>query len=200
MAKSAGPPGETGTGARVKIDLSETARLWVRQRMRVVGTGVALGCAFIVVGGIEVGLLAPRGPSLTYGIALLLIVLGFGVAFVSVYSGLINPVSGIRANASGITFDRRWGGRRTWDWKDTDFRLDIDDRSDDPGADDDARRQLFFEGPAGIYGNLTPSSLTPLLDTARAYGAVVSTRQLSQRERGRDHLVRRIRIRPRPIR
>jgi hypothetical protein len=138
------------------------------------------------------------GPTVDYAIALLLIVLGVAVAYVSLRSGLINPVTEIRGNAAGITFERRWGRSLTWNWKDAAFRLDIDDRSADPTADENARGQLFFEGPTNIYGNLTPASLDPLLDTARTYGAVVSAKQLEQRERGGIRLVRRIRVRPPP--
>lgn len=196
MAGSVVPESKQVLMSRFKVDLSQEARRFVRQRAKVVVTGVVLGLAFMVVGVIEVGALAPHGASVTYAIALLLIILGAGVAFVSLNSGLINPVTAISGNAAGITFTRRWGGSRIWDWHDPTLRLDIDDRSVDPTADDSARSLLFFEGPGTIYGNLNPTAIPPLLDTARTYGAAVSSKQLEQAERGGIHLIRRIRVRP----
>lgn len=182
--------------SRFKIDLTDEARRFFRKRMRVAGTGLILGLAFMAVGAFEVGVLVSRGPSLAYAVAFLLIVLGAAVAFVSLNSGLINPVTSIQGNANGIVFDRRWGRPTLWKWTDADFRLDIDDRSIDPMASEGDRRRLFFEGPGGTYGNLTSASVGPLLDTARTYGAVVSMKQLEQHDRGGVRLVRRIRIRP----
>jgi len=193
-----------GTGrplvSRVKIDLRDEAHRFFRQRIRVVAVGVALGLVFVGVGVFEVGVFYVGGPSVEYAIALLLIILGAGVAFVSLYMGLINPVTALAGNASGITFDRRWGGARAWSWRAADFRLDIDDRGIDPTVGEEARDHLFFEGPGAVYGNLSRASVGPLLDVARTYGAVVSMKQLEQSERGRIRLVRRIRIRPSPIR
>lgn len=186
--------------SRFKIDLTDEAGRLARRRLRVVATGVVLGVVFITIGIVEVGVLAPHGATISYAIALLLVVLGVAVAFVSVNSGLINPVTSLRGNATGITFERRWGGARSWSWSDPDLRIDIDDRTADPTAGDEARQELFFEGPAGLYGALTPTSLSPLLDTARTYGAAVSTKQLEEGARGRVHLVKRIRVRPRPLR
>ena len=182
--------------SRVKIDLRDEARQQFRQKIRVVATGVVLGAVFMGVGGYEVGVLYSAGPSVDYAIALLLIILGAAVAYVSLRSGLINPVTEIRGNAQEITFERRWGRPLSWEWKDARFRLDIDDRSIDPSADEATRSRLFFEGPANIYGHLSPGSLDPLLDIARTYGDVVTTKQLEQRDRGGIHLVRRIRVRP----
>jgi len=191
-----------GTGgpivSRFKIDLSEEAHRFVRQRFRVAGTGLVLGLAFIAVGIYGVSVLVSSGVTASYAIALLLIILGGAIAYVSVSSGLINPVTAVRGNASGITFERRWGGARSWGWKDPGLRIDIDDRSADPTANEEARGRLFFEAPRGVYGNLTRASIEPLLDTARTYGAVVSTKQLEQRDRGAFRLVRRIRIRSAP--
>ena len=200
MADANRPGTDRPLVSRVKIDLTDEAHRLVRQRIRVVATGVILGSVFMGVGGYEVGALYAGGPSVDYAIALLLIVLGGAVAYVSLRSGLINPVTEIRGNAQGITFERRWGRPLSWDWKDARFRLDIDDRSVDPSAVDDARGRLFFEGPSSIYGNLTPASLDPLLDIARTYGDVVTTKQLEQRDRAGIHLVRRIRVGPPPSR
>lgn len=189
-----------GTGpslsSRFQIDLTDEAHRFFRQRIRVAGIGVLLGLVFIAVGIVEVGALVSRGPSASYAIALLLIVLGAAVTYVSLNSGLINPVTKIRGNASGITFERRWGRPRTWSWSNPILRLDLDDRRIDPAADAAEKRWLFFEGPGGIYGNLPPASLGPLLDTARTFGAVVSEKQLEQRDRRGIRLVRRIRVRP----
>lgn len=196
MAAGVLPSGDRPLVARVRIDLTDEARRFVRQRFRVVAVGLVLGIAFMVVGILEVGVFYARGPSVSYAIALLLVVLGAAVSFVSLYMGLINPVTVLQGNASGITFERRWGRARTWDWRAADFRLDIDDRSIDPTASEAARGRLFFEGPGSIYGNLTPASVGPLLDVARTYGANISMKQLEQPERGGIHLVRRIRIRP----
>jgi hypothetical protein len=182
------------------LDLREEARQYFRQRFRVAGVGIILGIAFIGIGGFETGLLAPSGFSANYLIALLLVILGLGLIAVSVYSGQLNPVTRVRGNASGVTFERRWGRPLAWRWKDPEFRLDIDDRTSDPAGSAESHQHFFFEGPVPIYGNLTPATIGPLLDTARAYGAPVSMKQLEQRERGEIHLVRRIRIRPAPIR
>lgn len=200
MAAASTPSTDRPLVARVKIDLTAEAHRFFHQRIRVAGVGLVLGIAFMVVGGFEVGVLYVGGPSLAYAVALLLMVLGAAVAYVSWNSGLINPVTTIQGSASGITFERRWGAARSWSWKAADFRLDIDDRSIDPTADDVARGRLFFEGPGTIYGNLTPASVGPLLDVARTYGAVISMKQLEQRGRGGIRLVRRIRIRPAPVR
>lgn len=186
--------------SRFKIDLSGEARRFFRERIRVAGTGLGLGLAFIAIGLFEVGVLAPRGPTVDYGIALLLIVLGAGVSFISVYSGLINPVTGMRGNAAGIVFERRWGRTILWEWTDPELQIDIDDRSADSTASEKERGRLFFEGPGGVYGNLTPATLAPVLNTARTYGAAVSDKILEQRDRKGVHSLRRIRVRPRPIR
>jgi hypothetical protein len=47
---------------------------------------------------------------------------------------------------------------------------------------------------------LTPGTVRLLLATARTYGAPVSMKQMELRESGEIHLVRRIRVRPPPIR
>jgi len=198
MAAATVPLSDHPLVSRVKIDLTDEAHRFFRQRIRVVAVGVVLGCVFMGVGGFEVGVLYAGGPSVDYAIALLLIILGAAVAYVSLRSGLINPVTQIRGNSDGITFERRWGRPLSWTWKDAAFRLDIDDRSADPTADEGARNRLFFEGPSNVYGNLTPASLDPLLDTARTFGAVVSTKPLEQRDRRGIHMVRRIRVRPSP--
>jgi len=200
MADGSLPGTDRPLVSRVKIDLRDEAHRFFRQRLRVVAVGVVLGLVFMGVGVFEVGVLYSRGLSVDYAIALLLIILGAGVAFVSLYMGLINPVTLLEGNASGITFDRRWGGPRSWSWREPGFRLDIDDRSIDPTAGEEARDRLFFEGPGAVYGNLSRASVGPLLDVARTYGAVVSMKQLEQSERGQIRLVRRIRIRPSPIR
>lgn len=185
---------------RLNLNLRDEADRYFRRRVRVVATGLALGLAFVAIGLVEADLLAPRGPSVEYGIALGLIALGAGVAFVSGYSGLINPVARIRASEGGIVFDRRWGDPTGWKWTDADLRVDIDDRRDDPEATADEREHLFFEGPTGIYGNLSPAALGRLLSAARMYGAAVSDRMLEERDRRGVRSVHRIRIRPRPIR
>jgi len=184
--------------SRCNLDLEEEARQFFRQRFRVAGIGILLGFAFIGIGVFEVGLLAPRGFTPDYLIALFLVVLGLALLAISFYSGLLNPVRRIRGDASGVTFERRWGGPRTWRWRDPAFRLDIDDRTSDPVGSRESRKHLFFEGPGAIYGNLTPTTIGPLLDTARTYGAPISMKQLELNERGEVHLVRRIRIRPIP--
>jgi hypothetical protein len=182
------------------LDLREEARQFFHRRIRVAGIGVILGIAFVGIGAFYVGLQANSGFSADYLVSLLLVVLGLAVIGVSLYSGLLNPVTRIRGNASGVTFERRWGGSLTWKWKDPGFRLDIDDRTSDPVGSAESHQHLFFEGPGPVYGNLTPTTIGPLLDAARAYGAPISMKQLEQRERGEIHLVRRVRIRPPPIR
>jgi hypothetical protein len=182
------------------LDLRDEAHQFFRRRIRVAGTGIIVGSAFMGIGVYEAGLRAPSGFSADYLIALLLVVLGLGVIGASFYSGLLNPVTGIRGNASGLTFQRRWGRPLSWKWKDPEFRLDIDDRSSDPAGSTESRQHFFFEGPGSIYGNLTPTTIGPLLDAARAYGAPISMKELEQSERGVVHTVRRIRIRPAPIR
>jgi hypothetical protein len=182
------------------LDLREEAHQFFRRRIRVAGIGLILGIAFIGIGTFEAGLLAPKGFSADYLIALLLVILGLGLIYVSLRSGLLNPVTRVKGNASGVTFERRWGRTLSWKWKDPEFRLDIDDRTSDPVGSPESHQHFFFEGPGPIYGNLTPETIGPLLDTARAYGAPISMKQLEQRERGQIHLVRRIRIRPTPIR
>jgi hypothetical protein len=182
------------------LDLRDVADQFFRRRIRVAAIGFILGIAFIAIGIFGAGVLAPRGFSPSYLIALLLVILGLGVIYVSVRSGLLNPVTRVRGKASGVTFERRWGRPMSWTWRDPDFRFDIDDRTSDPVGSTEAHQLFFFEGPEPIYGNLTAATIGPLLDTARAYGATVSMKQLEQRERGKIHLVRRIRIRPAPIR
>jgi len=182
------------------LDLREEAHQFFRQRIRVAGVGIVLGITFVGIGGYESGLLAGRGFSPDYLIALFLVFLGLAVVGVSLYSGLLNPVTRLRGNASGVTFERRWGGALSWKWENPAFRLDIDDRTSDPVGTAESHQHLFFEGPGPIYGNLTPDTLGPLLETARAYGAPVAMKQLELRERGEVHLVRRIRVRPPPIR
>ncbi len=185
---------------RLNLDLRDEADRYFRRRVRVVATGLVLGLAFIGVGVYEAGVLAPRGPSLEYGISLLLIALGAGVAFVTAYSGFINPVARIRASEGGIVFERRWGDPTGWKWTDADLRLDIDDRRNDPSADAEEQAHLFFEGPSGIYGNLSPPALGRLLSASRLYGAAVSDRTMEERDRRGTRTVHRIRVRPRPIR
>jgi len=184
--------------SRFKADLTEEAHRFFRQRFRVAGTGLLLGLVFIAVGIYEVSVLVSGGVTSSYAIALLLVVLGAAISYVSLNSGLINPVTVVRGDASGITFVRRWKGARSWSWKDPGLRIDIDDRRADPTASEEVRSRLFFEASGGIYGNLTPASLDALLDTARTYGAIVSTKQLEQRDRGSFRLVQRIRVRPAP--
>lgn len=200
MTDEAEPESSFSPAGPFKLDLRVEARRLFRQRIGVVAIGIVLGLAFIGVGAYEAGVFVSGGPSPSYAIALLLIVLGGALAFWSWYSGMTNPVTVLRGNASGITFERRWGGPFTWKWTDTDFRLNIDDRTADPTADEEARERLFFEGPPTIYGSLTPASLGPLLDTARMYGGVVSEKILEQRDRRGVHRVRRIRVRPAPLR
>jgi hypothetical protein len=197
------PTPKTSTRPPVRgfdLDLREEGRQFFRRRIRVAGIGVVLGIAFAVIGTIYVGRLARSGFSADYLIALLLVVLGLALIGVSLHSGLLNPVTRLRGNASGVLFERRWGRPLSWRWKDPRFRLDIDDRTSDPVGSAESHQHLFFEGPGSIYGNLTPTTIGPLLDAAREYGVPVSMRQLEQRERGEIHLVRRIRIRPPPIR
>ena len=182
------------------IDLREEARLFFRQRIRVAGFGLILGVAFESIGALYVGRLVASGFSADYLIALLLVVLGLAVIAVSLYTGLLNPVTRLRGNAAGLTFERRWGGSLMWAWKDPAFRLDIDDRTVDPVGSPESHQHLFFEGPGPTYGNLTPATIGPLLDGVRAYGAPVSMKQLELREGGKIHLVRRVRVRPPPIR
>jgi hypothetical protein len=178
------------------LDLREEARQFFRQRIRVAGTGMALGGAFVVIGALEAGTHISSGFAPQYLIAILLVVLGLAVLGVSLYSSLLNPVTRIQGNAAGLSFERRWGRPIAWRWKDPQFRLDIDDRTNDPVGPAESRQHLFFEGPNPIYGNLTPSTLAPLLDVARTHGAPVSFKQLEQRERSGIHLVRRVRVRP----
>ena len=182
------------------LDLREEARQFFRRRIRVAGIGILLGVAFVGVGAFYAGLLAPSGFSADYLIALLLVVLGLALLGVSLYSGLLNPVTRLRGNALEVTFERRWGGPLSWRWKDPAFRLDIDDRTSDPVGTAESHHHLFFEGPGPIYGNLTPTTIGPLLDAARSCGAPISMKQLELREGREIHLVRRIRIRPPPIR
>lgn len=193
------PSESSRSPAKCNLNLQGEAQHFFRQRIRVAGIGIVLGVAFVGIGTIEVYRLATSSFTPEYLIALLLEVLGIALIVVCLYSGLLNPVTRIRANASGVTFERRWGKSLTWGWKDPYFRLDIDDRALDPEGSDESRQHLFFEGPGMIYGSLTPATLGPLLDTARAFGAPVTEKQLEQRERGRVHLVRRIRIRPLPM-
>ena len=180
------------------LDLEEEAHRFFRQRIRVAGFGIVLGIAFVGIGAFYAGLESTRGFSADYLIALMLVVLGLAVIAVSLNSGLLNPVTRVRGNASGVAFERRWGRPVAWKWKDPEFRLDIDDRTLDPVGSTESHQHLFFEGPGSVYGNLTPATIGPLLDGARAYGAPISMKQLELRERGEIHLVRRIRIRPAP--
>jgi hypothetical protein len=182
------------------LDLRGEAHRFFRQRIRVAGIGVLIGIAFAIIGIFYAGRQSVAGFTADYFIALLLVVLGLAVISVSLYSGLLNPVTRVRGNASVVVFERRWGRPLSWKWKDPEFRLDIDDRTSDPVGDAESHEHLFFEGPVPIYGNLTPATIGPLLDAARAYGVAISMKQLEQRERGAIHLVRRIRLRPPPIR
>jgi len=191
-------PRRTGTG--FNLDLRKEARQFFRSRIRVAGTGLVVGFAFAGIGTFEVGLRASSGFSADYLIALLLVILGVAMIGISLYLGLLNPVTRLRGNASVVIFERRWGRPVSCKWRDPAFRLDIDDRTTDPVGSAESHQHLFFEGPGPIYGNLTPSTIGPLLDAARTCGASISMKQLAQRERGEVHLVRRIRIRPPPIR
>ncbi len=182
------------------LNLRVEADRFFRQRIRVAGTGFVLGFVFVGVGAFEVGLRSSSGFTADYLIALMLVFLGLAVIGVSLYTGLLNPVTRVRGSAGGVVFDRRWGRPVGWKWKDPEFRLDIDDRTFDPVGSEESRLHFFFEGPVPVYGNLTPATLGPLLDTARTYGAAVSMKQIEQRERGEVHLLRRIRVRPAPIR
>ncbi len=186
--------------SKCDLDLRPEAGRFFRQRIRVAGTGLALGCAFVGIGAFEAGTLVSRGFTASYLIAVLLVVLGLALIGVSLYSGLLNPVTRIRGGASGLAFERRWGRALLWAWKDPDLRVDVEDRTIDPVGTPEARAHLYFEGPGPMYGTLPPASLGTLLNTARTYGATVSTKQLEQRERGEVHLVRRVRIRPAPLR
>lgn len=198
VAQSTPSPALPAKGSRFDLDLRAEAKRLVRQSFRVVGTGLALGLAFVGIGAYEVGVHVASGFSPEYLISFLLIVLGMSVIGVSLYSGLLNPVTRLRGDASGVTFERRWGRPLSWSWKNPEFRLDIDDRTSDPVGSAESHQHLFFEGPGPIYGSLTPTTLDRLLDTARTYGVPVSEKQLDQREGGQVHLVRRIRLRPRP--
>lgn len=183
------------------LDLRKEARQFFRQRFRVAGIGIVLGVVFAGVGSFEVGVLSARGFTPDYLIALFLVVLGLALVGVSLYMGLLNPVTRIRGNSAWLVFERRWGRPLAWKWKDPEFRMDIDDRTSDPVGSAESHQHLFFEGPdPAIYGNLTPSTIGLLLDAARAYGAPISMKQLELSERGEVHLVRRIRIRPVPAR
>ena len=185
---------------RCKLDLRAEARRFFRERIRVAGTGLALGVAFVGVGAVEVGLRAGAGFSAEYLIALLLIVLGLALIGLSLYSGMLNPVTSIRGDGAGLRFDRRWGRSLSWSWRDPRLRVDVDDLTSDPLASEEGRRSLFFEGPGPTYGRMTSATLSSLLETARANGAAVSAKQLEQAGRGGIHLVRRVRIRARPFR
>ena len=191
-------PRRTSTG--FNLDLRQEAHRFFRRRIRVAGTGLALGIAFVGIGALEAGIRAASGFSAEYLLALLLVALGMAVIGVSLYMGLLNPVTRLRGNASAVIFERRWGRPVSCRWKDPEFRLDIDDRTLDPVGSPESRQHFFFEGPGPIYGNLTPATIGPLLDAARTCGASISMKQLEQTERGEIHLIRRVRIRPPPIR
>ncbi len=180
------------------LDLAAEAHQFFRQRFRVAGTGAVIGCAFIGLGAYEVGLRATSGFSVEYLIALLMVFLGLAVIAVCLYSGLLNPVTRIRVDPSGVRFERRWGRPVALRWRDPRLQVDIDDRTDDPIPSKEAQSLLFFEGPGSTYGTLTPASLDSLLRVARTQGAAVSEKQLQSMERGQVHLIRRIRIRPAP--
>jgi hypothetical protein len=196
MSEPDATPDSVRLVTKCDLDLHDEARWFFRQRIKVAGTGMALATAFVAIGALEAGTHLSAGFTAQYLIALLLVVLGLAVLAVCVYSGLLNPVTRIRGNAAGLSFERRWGQPLAWRWKDPQFRLDIDDRTNDPVGATESHRHLFFEGPTPIYGNLSPSTLVPLLDIARTHGAPVTSKQLEQRERGQVHLVRRIRVRP----
>jgi hypothetical protein len=188
------------TSAKLWLDLREPAAQFYRRRIRVTATGLVLGLAFIGVGVYEVGVLASRGPSLTYAVAFLLVILGVAVAFVSLNSGLINPVRAIRGTSTEISFERRRGRALAWRWKDPAFRLDVDDRSVDPDYRPGGEPPIYFEGPSPVYGSLTSASLRTLMDAARAQGALVTERVREDRSRRGTSRVRRVAIRPPPIR
>jgi hypothetical protein len=190
----------SNSGAKRDVDLTREARRFFRQRVRVAGTGVALGVGFVGIGVFEVGIHAAAGFSTLYLIALLLAFLGLALIGTSLYRGLLNPVTRIRANDSGIIFERRWGRPLKWSWKDPSFRMDIDDPTEDPVGPAESRQEAFFEGPGPMYGTMTPAALGSLLETVRAHNATITEKQLQQRERGTIHLIRRIRIRPATLR
>jgi hypothetical protein len=188
------PPSE------LRLDLTEEAAQLFRRRIRVTVSGLVIGLAFIGVGVYEVGVLAPRGPSLTYAVAFLLLILGIAVAFVSLNSGLINPVRAIRGTSTEISFERRRGRTLAWRWTDPAFRLDVDDRSVDPDYRPGGEPPIYFEGPSPVYGSLTSTGLRRLTDAARAQGALVTERVREDRTRRGTSRVRRVAIRPPPIR
>jgi hypothetical protein len=182
------------------IDLAPEAARFFRRRFRVAGTGLVLGSGFVGLGAYETGLRAAYGLSTEYAVALLMVVLGLAVIAVSLYRGQLNPVTRIRADADGLMFVRRWGRRWAWSWGDPKFRVDIDEPS--AGAEDASgqRPELYFEGPGSVYGVLTPSALAALVRAAETQGAAVSVKDRVEGPPGTPRHVRRVRIRPAPVR
>jgi hypothetical protein len=176
------------------LDLQAEAARIRKNRQRTVVLGLVIGATFAAIGVAELTLFS--GPMLTGNtvVAVLLIVLGASIAWLSNRGGLRNPVTKIALAEDGVTFSR-WTGRPVrFAWSDPTWDLEIQDPSPDPSIRPEEKEHLFFLGRGQIYGTMTRSSVGPILDAAREHGLAVSMKDVTTGRRG-EHIVRRIRLR-----
>jgi len=187
--RTAGP-----VAAGLELDLGAEADRFFRERMAVAGTGFGVGTVFVGLGAYALGLFARRGLSPELLVAALLMVLGVAVIILCFQSGLINPVRAIRADATGLTYVRRWRGTVRRSWTAPGVLLEVDDLGPDPMTPPEGKLHLFFAGPGPVYGNLARTDLGPLLDAVRARGLEVRMKEIEGRSGRTQHRIRRIRI------
>lgn len=177
------------------IDLSGEARRIVEEQRRTSYLGLGIGGVFVVVGGVELARLlgGTLGPGTV--IAILLIVLGGSLGYLSLRGGLWDPVARIDLAEQRVTFARRSGRETRVAWSDPRWELVIHDLAPDPEVSAIEKSHLFFFGPRSTYGSLGRADVGPLLDEARAHGLTVTVKNevLGTRRR---HTVRKLRIVP----
>jgi hypothetical protein len=176
------------------LDLASEARVFFRQRIGIIAVGLGLGSAFIGIGLYEFLLFAASLAPVDVVVSALLIVLGGTIILLSLRSGLLNPVRGLKGDSTGLTLARRWRGPAHWQWSDPSLTLEVEDLTPDPASNPEEKRHMFFSGPGPVYGSLAPSQLGPLLDAVRARGLAVRIANREVRSGRTYHQIRRIRI------
>lgn len=194
---SLGAPTASLTPAPRTLDLTDEARRILTEHRRNVLLGFAIGIVFGAVGVGELVYLGVAAFNADSLIAIILLVLGGSIAWLSYRGGLRDPVVRIHFDEARATFTRHSGQGFAISWSDPRWDLEIDDPAPDPAAPAEAKGHLFFTGVGPVYGTLRRTQIGPILDAARGHGLRVTIREVTVGGRRRLR-VRRIRIRAYP--
>ncbi|MGI0072143.1 MAG: hypothetical protein ACRECT_08800 [Thermoplasmata archaeon] len=181
-------------GAELALDLSDESRYLIRRRRPTTTFGVVVGAVFIVIGAFELAVNLSGRALANSIVASLLVALGASLIVLSLRSGLINPVTFLRADAVGVRFSRRWRGAIVRGWADPELGFDVEDLGADAGATPPERTHLFFSSGGVVYGTLGRGQIGPMLDVMKAHGMSVRISTQKIRVGRTDRRIRRIRI------